>query len=300
MSTAVATRKTGWSRAQVDLLKSQIAKGLTDDEFRLFGYICRRTGLDPFLRQIYAIKYYDTSSGGYRMVIQTGIDGFRLCSSRNPNYAGVSEPEFEEVAGDAYPKFAKVRVFKFVNDVKCEFVGVARWSEFAKKNKDGKYTGRWSDMPYNQLAKCAEAAAHRKAFPAEIAGLVAYEEMPAIDLDESAASSSSTPQGIFEVGQLYVGTVLAYVPCPGKKRPGSVVIAVPNIGETGPLTFFDDHESTDLQRGIEVVSELVQFSYTESSGKGRTYKNLSHFALVPDEAGPEPLEKSAADLYEAD
>jgi hypothetical protein len=43
--------------------------------------------------------------------------------------------------------------------------------------KDGKPNSMWAKMACNQLAKCAEALAIRKAFPEDLAGLYAPEEM---------------------------------------------------------------------------------------------------------------------------
>jgi hypothetical protein len=58
-----------WTPEQTQLISTTIAPGCSADELRLFAYACQRTGLDPFSKQIYAIKR------GGKMTIQAGIDG---------------------------------------------------------------------------------------------------------------------------------------------------------------------------------------------------------------------------------
>ena len=57
-----------FNEEQVELIKKTVAKGTTNDELALFMYTCKKTGLDPLIKQIYAVKRAGT------MAIQTGID----------------------------------------------------------------------------------------------------------------------------------------------------------------------------------------------------------------------------------
>jgi phage recombination protein Bet len=171
---------------QINLVRSQIAPKATDPELQLFLYHCQRTGLDALSRQIYAIHRNvwnpERKCNEPKMTIQVSIDGFRVVAERSKLYAGQSEPEFIEEGGKI--KLCKVRVYKF-NPVTHEryeaAVGVAYWSEYAQTTKDGTLMGLWAKMPHVMLSKVAEAIALRRAFPQDLSGLYAAEEMNQAD-----------------------------------------------------------------------------------------------------------------------
>jgi phage recombination protein Bet len=168
------------SREKIELIKKTVAKGATDLELELFFHACKRTGLDPLMKQIYAIKRWDNKDKIEKLTFQTGIDGYRLIADRTGQYAGSSDAEYT-LGEDGFPDVAKVTVTKLVGGIPCQFSSAARWKEYVQLSKEGHPTSMWKKMPFLMLAKCAEALALRKAFPAELSGVYTHEEMQQAD-----------------------------------------------------------------------------------------------------------------------
>lgn len=183
-----------FSDSQLDLLKTQICPGATDGELALFTAICQRTGLDPFSRQIYAIQRWDNKANRYKMVIQTGIDGYRQIADRQANYAGSDEPLFNDglteyqmrASGQKLPVTASVTVYKLIAGVRCPFTATAAWESYYPGDKQGQM---WLKFPYLMLAKCAEALALRKGWAAHMQGVYVQEEMQQADVDDAEYES---------------------------------------------------------------------------------------------------------------
>lgn len=157
-----------WNAEQMELIKSQIAKGCTDGELGLFAEVCKKTGLNPFTRQIYAI------SRKGRMTIQMSIDGFRSIAASSGLYngsetfwCGADGAWVDCWLGRGNPVAAKTMVYRGASN---PFTAVCLFSEY----KGGEM---WSKFPATMIGKCSEAAALRKAFPESLSGYYSTEEM---------------------------------------------------------------------------------------------------------------------------
>jgi phage recombination protein Bet len=159
-----------WTPEQTQLIATTIAPGCSSDELRLFAYACQRTGLDPFSKQIYAIKR------GGKMTIQAGIDGLRAIAERTGELDGShtewcgDDGQWSDVWISAKPPAAaKTTIWR--KGSSHPFTGVARFADYNAGQ------GLWSKMPAAMIAKCSEALALRKAFPANLSGVYSTDEM---------------------------------------------------------------------------------------------------------------------------
>ncbi|TDL50925.1 RecT protein [Paenibacillus dendritiformis] len=98
-STAVQSINTqavvgGFSQSELDTLKSTIAKGTSNEQFALFVQTCARSGLNPFLNQIYCIVY--NGKNGPVMSIQIAVEGIVALAKKHPQYKGFIAAEIRQ------------------------------------------------------------------------------------------------------------------------------------------------------------------------------------------------------------
>lgn len=190
------------SPEQARLIRRTITAHLSDDEHELFLEAAQRSGLDPFARHIYPLRktVYDGTRKESKLTIEATIDGLRLSAERTGKYTGQLGPEWcgpDGVWRDIWtceepPVAARVGILR--SDFAEPVWGKAVYSEFVQLER-GMPTQFWANMPSNQIAKCAEALAFRKAFPREFSGLYTPEEMAQADSISGrfAGRSSDSP-----------------------------------------------------------------------------------------------------------
>jgi len=194
-----------WTPEQTQLISTTIAPGCSNDELRLFAYACQRTGLDPFSKQIYAIKR------GGKMTIQAGIDGLRAIAERTGQLDGSEtywcgeDGAWSDVwLGSKPPAAAKTVIHR--KGSQHPFVGVARFADYNAGQ------GLWSKMGATMIAKCSEALALRKAFPADMSGVYSTDEMdqavePISVTSTAAPALPAKPAGdanVFQAGKVAI------------------------------------------------------------------------------------------------
>ena len=104
---------------QVDLVKSVVFKGATDEELKLFFFECRRRGVHPLDRLIHPVVRKD-KDGARRVSFQTSIDLFRSEAEGTGEYRGQKDVEYGPMTewdkiDKKVPEYAKATIKRLTN-----------------------------------------------------------------------------------------------------------------------------------------------------------------------------------------
>ena len=182
---------------QIQLMKDTVAKGATDNEFLLFMHLAQSYGLDPFLKEIWLIKYLRAGQRPEEVAatIFTSRDGYLKIANRDPQMDGIQSDVV--YANDLLEKLPDGTVKHAYGQPRGLIIG-AYALVFRKDRSRAAYfyapfaeygTGNnptWKKYPSAMIVKVAEAMALKRAF--SISGLVTQEE---IGLD---TAPESTPE----------------------------------------------------------------------------------------------------------
>ncbi len=154
---------TDFTQSQMALITSTVAKGASPDELKLFLYRAKNMGLDPLKPgQIHFVKY---GNGPGSIVV--GIEGFRSIAHRTGKLAGIKRGPIKDDSGQLIGAWAEV--------YRVDWQHPAREEVPLSEYNAG--TPVWRKMPETMIKKVAECAALRMAFPNDLGGVYAPEEM---------------------------------------------------------------------------------------------------------------------------
>lgn len=165
-----------YTEEQRKLITDVLCKGASKEEISFFMQVANRCHLDPFKRQIHAVKRWDSKLNRETLTFQVSIEGLRAIAARSGEYAGNDEPQFTEDS-NGFPIKASVTVWRLVKGNRAGFTATAYYEECFQTKKGGEPNTFWASKPRTMLGKCAEAAALRKGFPEESGGLYTEEEI---------------------------------------------------------------------------------------------------------------------------
>lgn len=192
---------------QIELIKATVAKGLTNPELGMFLEVAARHDLDPFTKQIWAIKIQGVvqpvvSRDGLlsianRHTPKNGYEGdgeFMGCQSNVVHEHDefdftqvVREDGSKRIAVHHSPRDAEGSPSFGGKDGKARGEMIGAWATVARKGHDDvffmayreeydKKANVWLSHPHAMMVKCAEGMALRKAF--SVSGVLAEGEEP--------------------------------------------------------------------------------------------------------------------------
>ena len=128
------------------------------------------------------------------MTIQAGIDGLRSIAERTGQLDGSEtfwcgeDGQWQDVwLGAKSPAAAKTIIHR--KGASHPFVGVARTADYNAGQ------GLWTKMPAAMIAKCSEALALRKAFPADLSGVYSADDMQQAEVETVTVTAEPAPAG---------------------------------------------------------------------------------------------------------
>ena len=151
---------------------------ITDTEMAMFLKLCQHQQLNPFLREVYLVKY-----GNAPASMITGKETFLKRAKRDHRYKG-HKCTIEGTIPDMQAT-AEVYVEGYTVPITC----TVWYEEYVGLKRDGTPTGMWSSKPRTMLQKVALVQALREAFPDTFGGLYSQEEINTVDASKLPSDS---------------------------------------------------------------------------------------------------------------
>lgn len=160
MSTSIATIKPSDSRyedaAMLQTIKETVCSGSNPSQFKMFIEVCKATGLNPFLKEIWFVP---------GVGVMAGRDGYLRVANEHPQFDGMETLVERDEHGIPIKATCKVWRKDRSHPITCE----AYYNEYKKSSQV------WTTYKSAMIGKVAEVLALKRSF--SINGVVSEEEM---------------------------------------------------------------------------------------------------------------------------
>jgi phage recombination protein Bet len=260
-----------WDDERVALAKKAVTPvSATQAEFEFFIAWCRRTGLDPFVKQAYLIERWDAQTNTRRHEPMAAEQGMAAKADAEPDYRGMKsgvvyagdkfgvDEESQKVTHTWSPEDRLKGGMKILgawahgrrDGREVEITYLTLSSRIALK-KDGSPTRFWANDPAGQLRKCARADQYRRLYPNLFAGVYIDAEMRNLDGDVTPRPVAVTPQNEAQMLAALQGSIDAVQPKPRLLQVANEPTPTPDYGPDGaPLS-----ERARLEVAVEEASD---------------------------------------------
>lgn len=182
-------------RLTTDTVKGYLVNGnkdiVTTQELVMFINLCKNSGLNPWLKEAYLIKYSQNEPA----TLVVGKEAFLKRAEDNPFYDGAEAGiiVFNEESGNVTyrvgtMKFPEEKILGGYAEVwrrdrtRSTRIEVS-FDEYAGRKKDGSLNSQWGKKPATMIRKVALVQALREAFPKAFGGLYTAEEQGEVEAE---------------------------------------------------------------------------------------------------------------------
>jgi len=289
---------------------------VTDQEVQLFLKLCEYQKLNPFLREVYLVKY-----GSYPASMVTGKEVFTKRASKDPNFNGmeagitVRDENGQIIRRDGSMLLATEQIVGgwcrvYLKDTVVPFFEEVSFAEYLGKKSDGTPTGMWATKPATMIRKVAIVHTLREAFPESFEGLYSQEEINTID----SSSLPTAPVTVYNtVEQPTAPTVVQNVSTPVQQpvapskpvqpAPTTPTVARPASGAVDygsmPLNFGSKHKGKTIREVAQDEASYLDWVVDKSNAADVTKNNIKAYIasmkLAPKQAAPAMKDVTPAD-----
>jgi len=182
----IIMRKRYEDREMLETLKQTVAKGATDAQFKMFVEVCKATGLNPFLKEIWFVP---------AVGVMAGRDGYLRVANEHPMFDGMETKIERDAKGIPIKATCQVWRKDRSHPITCE----AYYNEYKKAGNV------WNTYPSAMIGKVSEVLALKRSF--SINGVVTEEEIgPPQEAEPRGSKEAATEVAGRKIEALKAGT----------------------------------------------------------------------------------------------